>query len=239
MGVGYVSDKVRVGSSIELRNDKGLGRDQTVWLLRSDLSYAVNSDWRALGRFNIARADNESPSIRAAEFTEAMAGLAYRPVNNERLNALLRFSYFEDLGPAGQVTGSGQIESPKQVSKIASIDVNYDLSKHLTIGAKYGFREGKVSLGRNSDTFVGSNAHLGIIRADYHVNKAWDLMAEGRALWVTAADDKRLGALGAIYRHVGNNVKVGVGYSFSDFSDDLTDQSYTSHGPFLNILGKF
>jgi hypothetical protein len=239
MGVGYVSDKVRVGSSIELRNDKGLGRDQTVWLLRNDFSYAVNPDWSALGRFNMARADNESPSVRASEFTEAMAGLAYRPVNNERLNALLRFSYFEDLGPAGQATGSGQIESPKQVSKIASIDVNYDLSKHLTIGAKYGFREGKVSLGRNSDRFVGSDAHLGIIRADYHVNKAWDLMAEGRALWVTAADDKRWGALGAIYRHLGNNVKVGVGYSFSDFSDDLTDQSYTSHGPFLNILGKF
>lgn len=239
MGVGYVSDDVRVGSTIELRNDKGLGRDQTVWLLRNDFSYAVNPDWRAIARVNIARADNEGPSVRAAEFTEAMAGFAYRPVNNERLNALLRFSYFEDLGPAGQATGSGQIESPKQVSKIASIDVNYDLSKHLTIGAKYGYRAGKVSLGRNSDSFVGSDAHLGVVRADYHINKKWDLMAEGRALWVTAADDKRLGALGAIYRHVGNNVKVGVGYSFSDFSDDLTDQSYTSHGPFLNILGKF
>ena len=239
LGVGYVNDAVRIGSTIELRNDKGLGRDQTVILFRNDLNYAVNPSWRATARLNLARANNESPSIRAAEFTEAIAGLAYRPVNNERLNALLRFSYFEDLGPAGQATGSGQIESPKQVSKIVSIDVNYDLSKHLTIGAKYGFREGKVSLGRASDTFVGSDAHLGIIRADYHVNKAWDITAEGRALWVTAANDKRFGALGAIYRHVGNNVKVGVGYSLSDFSDDLTDQSYTSHGPFINILGKF
>lgn len=56
---------------------------------------------------------------------------------------------------------------------------------------------------------------------------------------ITAADDKCFGALGAIYRHLGNNVKVGVGYSLSDFSDDLTDQSYSSHGPSLNILGKF
>jgi hypothetical protein len=112
-------------------------------------------------------------------------------------------------------------------------------AKKLTLGGKYGYRIGKVSLGRESETFVKSDAHLAVIRADYNVTKKWDLMAEGRALWVTADYDKRFGGLGAIYRHLGNNVKVGVGYSLSDFSDDLTDQSYTSHGPFLNILGKF
>lgn len=239
LGFGYNDDGVRVGSNIEVRSEKGIGRDQTVWLFRNDFSYAVDPSWTAMARFNIARANNDGTSIRAAEFVEADGGVAYRPVNNERLNALVRFTYFEDKGPAGQITGSGQIESPKQLSKIASIDVNYDISEKLTIGAKYGYRGGKVSLGRDSDAYVSSNAHLAVLRADYHVNKEWDVLAEGRALWVTAADDKRFGALGAIYRHLGNNVKVGVGYSLSDFSDDLTDQSYTSHGPFLNILGKF
>ncbi|MFC4291222.1 hypothetical protein ACFOWX_02210 [Sphingorhabdus arenilitoris] len=239
IGVGYTAEDVRVGTSIELRNETGVGRDQTVWLWRNDFSYAVNPDWRVLGRFNIAQADNEGPSIRAAEFTEAVAGFAYRPVNNERLNALVRFTYFEDLGPAGQVTGSGTTESPKQVSSIGSIDINYDLSRKFTLGAKYGYRSGRVSLARDSEVFVSSDAHLGVVRLDYHLNKEWDITAEGRALWVTAADDKRLGALGAVYRHLGNNVKLGVGYSLSDFSDDLTDQSYSSHGPFINILGKF
>ena len=239
VGVGYSSDGVRIGSSVELRKERGIGRDQKVWLLRNDLSYAVDPNWTALARFNLAKADNDSSSIRAAEFTDALVGLAFRPVNNERLNALVRFNYFEDLGPAGQITGSGQTQSPKQISKVASIDLNFDVSEKLTLGGKYGYRSGKVSLGRESDTFVSSDAHLAVIRADYNVTKKWDLLAEGRALWVTAADDKRFGALGAIYRHLGNNVKVGVGYSLSDFSDDLTDQSYTSHGPFLNILGKF
>ena len=239
VGFGYNDDGVRLGSAIEVRSEVGIGRNQTVWLFRNDMSYSVDPSWTTMARFNIARANNDGSSIRAAEFIEGAGGLAYRPVNDERLNALLRFTYFEDLGPAGQITGSGQIESPKQVSKVASIDVNYDLSKKLTIGAKYGYRGGKVSAGRDSSVYVSSNAHLAVLRADYHLNKKWDVLAEGRALWVTAADDKRFGALGAIYRHLGNNVKVGVGYSLSDFSDDLTDQSYTSHGPFLNILGKF
>ncbi len=239
LAVGYTAEDVRAGTSIELRNEKGIGRDQTVWLLRNNLSYGVNPDWRLVGELNLARADNESPSVRAAEFTEAMAGFAWRPVNNERVNALVRVQYFEDLGPVGQLTGSGQAQSPKQVSKIFSADINYDLSKHLTVGAKYGYRQGKVSLGRDSDEFVSSDAHLAVLRLDYNVAKEWDLLAEGRALWVTRANDMRLGALGAVYRHLGNNVKIGVGYSWSDFSDDLTDQSYSSHGPFLNILGKF
>jgi hypothetical protein len=239
VGVGYAAEGVRVGSSVEMRKEVGAGRDQTVWLFRNDFSYSVDPSWTALARFNLAKADNDGSSIRAAEFTDALIGLAFRPVDNERLNALVRFNYFEDLGPAGQVTGSGQTESPKQISRIASVDVNYDVDEWLTLGAKYGYRGGKVSLGRNSDQFVSSNAHLAVVRADFHVNKGWDVMAEGRALWVTAADNKRFGALGAVYRHLGNNVKIGVGYSLSDFSDDLTDQSYSSHGPFLNILGKF
>ncbi|APG61677.1 hypothetical protein LPB140_01185 [Sphingorhabdus lutea] len=239
IGLGWQDENVKLGSSVEIRREKGNGRDQTVTLFRSDINYNVNPDWSALGRLNIARADNDSASIRAAEYTEAMAGFAYRPINNERLNALVRFTFFEDLGPAGQVTGSGEIESPKQQSKIANIDVNYDLTNWLTIGGKYGYRSGKVSLSRDSDIFVKSDAHLGVIRADFHADDHWDISLEGRGLWVELADDKRFGALGTVYRKLGNNVKVGVGYSLSDFSDDLTDQSYTSHGPFINLLGKF
>nr|WP_298929906.1 hypothetical protein [uncultured Erythrobacter sp.] len=236
---GYTTEDVRAGAAIEVRDEENADGGQTVWLLRTNFSYAVNPDWRFVSQFNLATADTEGTSIRAAEFTEASAGFAYRPIDNERVNGLIRLQYFEDLGPAGQFTGSGQTESPKQVSTIFSADFNFDLSKELTIGTRYAYRGGKVSLGRNSDEFVSSDAHLAVLRADYNVLKKWDLLVEGRALWVTQADNMRLGALAGAYRHIGDNVKVGLGYSWSDFSDDLTDQSYSSHGPFLNILGRY
>ena len=47
------------------------------------------------------------------------------------------------------------------------------------------------------------------------------------------------GALAAISRYVGDHVKVGLGYNFTDFSDDLTDLSYDHHGLFLNVVGTF
>ena len=239
LAFGYTAEDFRAGAAIELRDEDGLQNDQTVWLFRSNLSYSVNPDWRFLSQFNLARADNEGTSIRAAEFTEAIAGFAWRPVNNDHVNGVIRLQYFEDLGPVGQITGSGEVESPKQVSAIFSADFNFDLSDTLTLGARYGYREGRVSLGRNSDDFVSSDAHLGVLRLDYNVLREWDLLVEGRALWVNGDDSLRLGALGAIYRHLGDEVKIGIGYSLSDFSADLTDQSYTSHGPFLNILGRF
>jgi hypothetical protein len=244
LAIGYAMEDFRVGSAIEFRDERGSGpnqggRNQRVWLLRNNLNYALNPNWRLLGQLNLARADNSTSSVLAAEFTEAVAGFAFRPVKNERLNALIRFQYFDDLGPVGQITASGQIQSPKQTSTIVSADINYDLTQHFTFGAKYGFRQGRVSLARDSQEFVSADAHLGVIRLTYNVAREWEVLAEGRGLWVTQSRDQKLGALGAVYRNLGNNVKFGIGYSWSKFSDDLTDQSASSRGPFINLIGKF
>ena len=239
LSVGYTAPGLQLGTGLEARFEDGIGIDQTVWLVRNSANISVNPDWRFIGRLNFAIADQDGPSVRAADFVEGVAGFAYRPVDNERLNALFRYTYFEDLGPVGQISGGGTTQNPKQVSQILSIDLNYDLTDRLTVGGKYGYREGRVSLGRDSDQFVSSDAHLGVIRADYEVLRNWDVLVEGRVLSVPLADDTRWGALAAVYRHINENVKVGVGYSFADFSDDLTDQSFDSNGFFINLLGKF
>ncbi len=238
-GVGYSTENVRIGSSVEGRFEEGAGRDQNVWLVRNSASAQLSDSFRLLGRLNFAIADDDAANVRAADFVEGSFGFAYRPTDNDRLNILARYNYFQDLGPIGQITQGGTTASPKQRSQIISVDVNYDITKALTLGAKYGYREGSVSLGRDSDIFVSSDTHLGIIRADFHVIKSWDLLLEGRVLTNDLSQDTRYGALAAIYRHIGPNAKIGIGYSFSDFSDDLTDQSFTSDGLFFNILGKF
>nr|WP_234827237.1 hypothetical protein [Sinorhizobium meliloti] len=53
------------------------------------------------------------------------------------------------------------------------------------------------------------------------------------------ADTTDYGALAAVYRHVGENFKVGVGYNFGRFSDDLRDLTLNDEGVFLNMVGKF
>ena len=43
----------------------------------------------------------------------------------------------------------------------------------------------------------------------------------------------------ALYYHVDGNLKIGAGYNWTSFSDELTDLDYRNRGLFLNVLGAF
>ena len=73
-------------------------------------------------------------------------------------------------------------------------------------------------------------------RAD---KRASDLLAEARVLHLAESRTTKYGFLAAAYRHFGDNMKIGVGYNFGHFSDDLRDLTYDDQGIFLNAIGKF
>ena len=60
---------------------------------------------------------------------------------------------------------------------------------------------------------------------------------EARTLELPDVNETRTGALLAVYRYLGENLKVGAGYNFTDFSEDLTDLSYDHQGVFINVIG--
>ncbi|MEK1891200.1 MAG: hypothetical protein AAAB35_27270 [Phyllobacterium sp.] len=172
-------------------------------------------------------------------------GYAYRPVTNDRLNALFKYTWLYDLPGSDQVSAvTGDEYGPAQRSNILSADFTYDLFPWISVGAKYGFRYGEVRerLEDDIEAFADwqtSSAHLGILRTDLHIVKKWDALLEGRVMYMAEADTTDLGVLTAVYRHVGKNFKVGVGYNFGNFSDDLRDLTFNDRGAFLNVVGKF
>jgi hypothetical protein len=94
-----------------------------------------------------------------------------------------------------------------------------------------------VSLDREQPEFFDNAAHLAVLRADWRFLSAWESLAEVRALDLPDIGQRRGGALVAVYRYIGEHLKVGVGYNFTDFSDDLTDLSYDHQGAFFNVIG--
>ena len=50
-------------------------------------------------------------------------------------------------------------------------------------------------------------------------------------------DQRRSGVLTTVSRYFGDHIKVGLGYNFTEFSEDLTDLSFDHHGIFLNLTG--
>ncbi|MBW8722615.1 MAG: OmpA family protein, partial [Polaromonas sp.] len=140
---------------------------------------------------------------------------------------------------AGQVTPSGQAADYAQRSQVFSVDTIYDVKPWLSVGAKYAFRIGELKSPVAGGEWFSSRADLLILRADLHLVKEWDALIELRNLRATEAQDAKAGALLGIYRHLGKGVKVGVGYNFTQYSDDLTDLSYCSRGWFLNVLAAY
>lgn len=243
LSAARATEGVRLASNLEARFEDGIiagsDRGRDTWLMRNTASVDAGENWEMLGRFNFAISDSDQSNFLNADFVEAVIGAAYRPIFNDRLNALVKYTYFEDLAPAQQISAGGTQSLARQKSQIFSVDGIYDLTEKLSIGGKYGFRSGEVALDRTSDDFIKSDAHIGVVRFDYHVVKKWDLLAEGRVLSSSLADDKQYGALLGVYRHVGDNAKIGVGYNFSKFSDDLRDFDADSDGFFINLVGKF
>ena len=83
------------------------------------------------------------------------------------------------------------------------------------------------------------DAQLAIARVDWNVVRQYDWLLELRTLRAVELHERKSGLLTAAYYHVNENFKIGAGYNFTDFSDDLTDLSYRSRGIFVNVLGKF
>ncbi|MGI9236437.1 MAG: OmpA family protein, partial [Woeseiaceae bacterium] len=240
--IGFGFDKLQLSSGIEYRNDDVeqfdlSSIDRTTWLFRNSFKYQVNPASRLLGKLNRSESESSQGTFYDGGFTEAVLGYAYRPIMNDRLNALTKYTYFYNVPTTGQATLQNIAAEFIQKSHIASVDVTYDISERISVGGKYAHRLGKVSLDRESPEFFDNNASLYVVRSDYRFRKNWEFLLEGRLLNMTDLDERRSGALAAVSRYFGDHLKGGVGYNFTDFSSDLTDLSYDHHGFFINITG--
>jgi hypothetical protein len=244
VSAGYGFDKLKVASALEYRVDDTEQPDtsfskRTSWLFKNSMKYQLSQDWRIIGKCNYAVSESSMGDYYDGDYTEAVLGYAYRPVHHDRLNALLKYIYFYNMPSTDQVTGTNTASDYIQRSHIGAVDVMYDLTPRLTVGGKYAHRYGQVAQDRENPEFFDSRAHLYVLRADWHFLHRWDALIEGRRLDLPDAEDSRSGVLVGIYRHLGNHIKVGVGYNFSDFSDDLTQLDYRHQGLFINLIAKY
>ncbi|RJP74296.1 MAG: flagellar motor protein MotB, partial [Candidatus Zixiibacteriota bacterium] len=243
LSAGYGFDKLKIASAVEYRVDDieqpdATFSERTTWLLKNSLKFQISPDWRLIGKLNYARSESSQGDYYDGDYTEAVLGYAYRPVHHDRLNALFKYTYFYNVPAADQVSGANTAAGFIQRSHIASMDLMYDLTHRWTVGGKYAYRYGQVAQDRVNREFFASRAHLSVLRADWHFLHRWDALFEVRRLDLPDAQDSRSGALLGIYRHIGNHIKAGVGYNFSDFSDDLTQLDYRHQGLFVNLIGK-
>ena len=240
--VGYGVNAVQWSSAVEYRRDDAEQLDttqteRTAWLFRNNVKFNVTPDWRVIGKLNHSFSESSLGEFYDGGYTEGVVGYAYRPVLNDRLSGLAKYTYFYNVPTAGQVSLQGTAAEFIQKSHIGAIDLTYDLTAKWSIGGKYAYRLGQVSLDRVQPTFFDNAAQLIVLRGDWRFRTKWESLIEARMLDLPDVNQRRAGALVGIYRYLGKNLKVGAGYNFTDFSDDLTDLSYKHQGAFVNVIG--
>ena len=151
-----------------------------------------------------------------------------------RLASPSRYAY---LPPTDQLGFQSIATEFLQKSHIAALDLTYDLTANWSVGGKYAYRLGEASLDRVNPTFFDNTANLSVLRLDWRFLKQWDTLAEVRQLGLPDINQRRRGVLAAVYHHISKNLKAGVGYNFTNFSDELTDLKYNHRGIFINLIG--
>jgi flagellar motor protein MotB len=240
--VGYGFDRLQLSGGVEYRYDDseqadGSWTDRTTWLFRNTARFQLTPDVRLVGKANHSFSDSSEGDFFDGRFTEVVIGSAYRPVWHDRLNVLAKYTYFYNFPTADQVTLKDTPVEFIQKSHVAALDATYDVTENITLGAKYAYRLGQAALDRDDPDFFDNDAHLVIVRGDYRFLKYWEGSAEWRMLDLPDQDERRHGAMATFYQYLGDHFKVGVGYNFTDFSEDLTDLSYDDHGIFFNVVG--
>lgn len=240
LGMRYQNEGLSFQGRVEYRQERGTtggtNRDADTFLLSSNLKYEISDSARLLMSLNAAKTDTDQSSILDGKLVDFQLGYAFRPIDNDRLNVLARYRYLND--DYGQRIDGTDTTGPRQRSHVLSLDATYDLNQHWTIGGKVGARLTE-SAAAGATAFTENDAWLGVVNARYHLVHNWDVLVEARALHLDQAGITETGLVGAVYRHVGNNLKLGIGYNAGTFSDDLTDLVFDDRGAFVNLIAKF
>ena len=231
--LGRISPDTDWQSKLEWRKDTGAERRRQ-WVTTNRITHKIDESWRVAARFNYSDTKDEINALAGAKFVEGNVGFAWRPWNNTRWGVFGRYTYLYDLATLGQEGGTDY----DQKSQIFSLEGVHRLDRHWEFAAKVARREGEVRMGRGTGEWFDSATTFVAGQVRYEVMSKWHALAEYRVLDVEDGGTRQ-GFLVGIDRDVAKNMRIGVGYNFTQFSDDLTDFDYDQKGFFVNIVGRY
>ena len=231
---GKTDEFMQWTSKLEYREDRGAERRKQ-WVSTNRLAYKVNEDWRLAGRVNYADTKDLMNTTASAKLVDSNIGFAWRPHNSTQWAAFGKYTYLYDMASLGQEGGETLYD---QRSHVLAFEGITQVTSRWEVALKLASRWGDYRLGRGSGAWFNSRADFVAGQLRYRITGKWDALAEHRWLKVRDGGVKH-GWLAGVDRQLGENFKLGVGYNFTNFSDDLTVLRYNSKGFFLNMAGYY
>lgn len=217
----------------EMRREKG-SRERVQYLTSNRFRIMLSPDYSLLARYAYSQTRDLDLDEVEARFEERSIGMAYRPVTRDRLNFLLKYTQLIDQAPDVY----DDVESRDTCTRVVSVEWSYDLTPRLEWVEKNALKELEEKTGDRST--VRTRTVLSIHRLNYNFLSTWELGVEYRLRSVDQADDRQVGWLGELMYGIGENFRIGLGYNFTDFSDnEFSENDYSVRGTFLRFQGKY
>ncbi|MFN3581019.1 MAG: hypothetical protein ACK4VV_11165, partial [Pseudomonas sp.] len=229
---GHNSAATSWTSALEWRRDTGAERRRQ-WLTTNRLMHKLNDDWRIAGRFNYSDTRDQIDQLQGAKFIESNLGFAWRPADSVRWGLLGKYTYLYDRSTFEQEQSTAWFD---QRSHVLALEGTYRLDQRWEFAGKLAERYGEARAGRASGEWFDSRARFMAGQARYNLVGKWSALGEYR--WLDVRDGgTRQGWLAGVDRDISEHLRLGVGYNFTDFSDDLTRHDYRYQGWYLNLVG--
>jgi uncharacterized repeat protein (TIGR01451 family) len=228
-----VPDRFTLSSRNEFRRESGVA-SLNQFYTSTKFDYQLNDSLALMAKFRYSRSEDASSGATEALIDERGIGLAYRPVRNDRFNALGRYTRLQDLRP---IFG-GALESFERTLDVVSLETIFDITPRLEWVTKTAARlqeENTAVL----DSFE-SQTLLGVQRLNVTTWRRLVIGVEFRALMEREADDHRDGFLGEAMWKLHEHFRIGGGYNFTEFSDnEFSENDYSLRGWFMRIQGRY
>jgi len=224
-----------ISSKLEMRRDVGLSKKyQYVTINNFRLNLLENLE--VSSRVNYSIIKNDSTEEDEGGFLEFGIGFAYRPLKSDKLNLLSRYSRITEDDLITRNTPLSLISSEKR--DVFSLEGIYDFNHLFQAVGKVAYRLSEEKVGPRD--WVESDTYLYLGRLNYHIINNWDIGAEYRVFENKQNHDTLEGWLLEINRNFGRYFKLGVGYNFTEYNDDLRyKENFDSKGWFLRAIGKY
>jgi hypothetical protein len=257
LGTTFQSEVTRFSARSEVRNDEGSNTDLSQYLVSAALTRVIDENRRVMTKLNVSWLEDRESSQELGRFVEFDLGYAFRPALSDRLNMLARYAYLFDVGTQGQSDAPGD-----ERSHILATEGLFEMTQRIRLGGKLAYRSGETRLNKGEGDWFDVEAALAVMRFEYQIvipkDKKWqfyfpdefELIAQYRWLKDLSGDGQQQGALLGVYKQIDGrrinlgpilapSLRVGVGYNFSGFDDDMRSTTFKSHGWFVDMMALF
>lgn len=213
------SDRIKASARYEIRNGE-TDREKLISIYGDG---KISDDLSIIGRFTFS--DLEEAGDYSRIDSTITAGLAYRPLWNNKLNLLARYDVKRYRLMSDNIDA---------LTYIASVEGIYEITDNMEIYGRYAWKREVNKLNNSADEIDLFSARL-----TYSFNDRLSLFGEAGLIRYMDRDERHLASMMAVDYLLWQNWVVESGYVFKQFEDFDDNNSTRSQGPFLRLVLRY